>query len=71
MKTENSHAPAFPADSQTQTDGGLTKREYTAIEFAKSISTGAYFNGEEVLTKVQVAELAIEYTDELLKQLSK
>lgn len=27
---KNSDQPAFPADSQTQTDGGLTKREYFA-----------------------------------------
>jgi hypothetical protein len=38
---ENRNTCAFPADSKSQTDGGLTKREYAAIMAMQGILSAA------------------------------
>ena len=57
---ENKDMCAFPADSRTQTDGGLTKREY----FAAMAMQGCLANITQGYGKPNVNELAM---DERLK----
>ncbi len=55
---------AFPADSQTQTDGGMTIRQYAAIKAMQGI-LGMNYHSDNKL----VAKLAIKFASELLSQL--
>ena len=73
---ENGNNCAFPADSKTQTDGGLTKREYFAglamqgilsnPDWAKSMNISNDWDDY----KERVAKGSVEIADELLKHLT-
>lgn len=71
---KNGNTCAFPADSKTQTDGGLTKREYFAAIAMQGliISQGEkhIVNDWGVHGQI-ISENAIHIADELLKQLEK
>lgn len=64
---KNGEQCAFPADSKTQTDGGLTKREYFAgLAMQSFIQEYSGIVKEELIIKY-----SIDIADELLKQLDK
>jgi GMP synthase-like glutamine amidotransferase len=56
---------AYPADYKTQTDSGLTKREY----FAAMAMQGILASGSKQSVE-QDAELALESADALINQLN-
>lgn len=58
---------AFPADSKTQTDGGLTKREYIASQVMQGILAADTKEGLKFSFEQVVPKLALMYADELLK----
>lgn len=62
---------AFPADAKTQTDGGLTKREY----FSAMAMQGILSNQEGVKAliskNISIDEYAVKCADALLHQLEK
>jgi hypothetical protein len=60
---------AFPSDRTTHTDGGLTKREYTAIKMmAALISKGDHLQRDMLHMDAQIA---IQATDAILNELAK
>lgn len=71
---KNSETGAFASQTENHIQEGLTKREYAAIEAMKGLlSNGAHaehFAGNNPFpVPYLVAENAIQYADELLKQL--
>lgn len=71
---KNSNNCAFPADSLTQTDGGLTKREYLAAKAMQGILASVihepdnrhYVNGNN-LDVMLIAKDAVSMADALLE----
>jgi hypothetical protein len=69
---------AYPADNQTQTEGGLTKREYFAAMAMQGLClNGAYSKqiqdqceANETTTSIAIAVYAVDLADELIKVLN-
>ena len=64
---------AYPADSQTQTEGGLTKREYIATKLMSGILaslTEKAANGRWSEELTEVAVIATIAADELINALN-
>ena len=68
---ENKEKRAFPADENTHTDGGLTKREYVATQILSGISANRWSMELGHLSFEQLAKMAVEQADELFKELNK
>ena len=58
---------AFPADYRTQSDGGLTKREY----FAAMAMQGIITSPQTAATWEKIVEVSIKVADLLIEELNK
>lgn len=69
MENNESLTPAFPMLSQTDSQitlaGGLSKREYAAIELLQGLLSGG------VYTHLEAIERAVNLADQLFMQLEK
>lgn len=59
---------AFPADYRTQSDGGLTKREYIAARALQGLISD---RPPGVVTGKEYAEGAVEFADLLIEALNR
>jgi hypothetical protein len=62
----NANDCAYPADSQTQTEGGLTKREYFA-----ALAMQGVCSTNQAVTAREVAEWSVKMADALITELNK
>ena len=67
---DNGTRCAFPADAKTQTDGGLTKREYFAIQALQGILSNSGLKNSNIKT-TDLIEDSVVIADLLLKELEK
>lgn len=67
----NANDCAYPADSKTQTDGGLTKREYfAALAMQGYLSLLADSTIEHPMEPQHLAQKAVQYADALIAELN-